>query len=179
MTSTALQDHTYLPDTDDPVAPVFTFLHVHDAALPVRPEPRYFLASSESDDRVELPASVYQVLRQVVEAMQQGVAVTVAPRSQTLTTQEAADLLGVSRPTVIRLIDKGELTAERVGVHRRIQLRDLLAYREARRAAQYAALDAMAVDLDDEDDLDTALKQAREARAAVASRRRAEQGGRS
>ena len=51
---------------------------------------------------------------------------------------------------------------------RRILLRDLLAYREQRRAEQYAALEATAVDLDDEQDLDTALEQLREARRAVA-----------
>lgn len=60
---------------------------------------RYFLAGSSPADRVELPAEVYRVLRQVVEALRQGLAVTVAPLARTLTTQQAADLLGVSQPT--------------------------------------------------------------------------------
>jgi excisionase family DNA binding protein len=172
MTSTSLQDRTYLPDTDDSVASVHDFLRAHERARGTRPEPRYYLAGSEAHDRVELPAGVYQVLLQVVDALRQGVAVTVAPRSQTLTTQEAADLLGVSRPTVIRLIDRGEIPADRIGTHRRLNLRDLLEYREKRRLAQYAALEALSVDLDDEDDLDDALARMREARVAVAERRR-------
>jgi excisionase family DNA binding protein len=117
-------------------------------------------------------AELYRVLRQVVEALWQGFAVTVAPLAQALTTQQAADLLGVSRPTVIKLLDESRIPFERVGTHRRILLRDLLAYREQRRAEQYAALEATAVDLDDEQDLDTALAQLREARRAVAVRRR-------
>jgi excisionase family DNA binding protein len=123
-------------------------------------------------DRVELPAELYRVLRQAVEALWQGFAVTVAPLAQALTTQQAADLLGVSRPTVIKLLDESRIPFERVGTHRRILLRDLLAYREQRRAEQYAALEATAVDLDDEQDLDTALAQLREARRAAAVRRR-------
>jgi excisionase family DNA binding protein len=78
---------------------------------------------------------VHRVLRQVVEAMRQGLAVTVAPQSLVLTTQQAADLLGVSRPTLIKLLDQDRIGYERIGTHRRVQLRDLLAYRDQRRAA--------------------------------------------
>jgi excisionase family DNA binding protein len=82
-------------------------------------------------------------------------------------------LFGVSRPTVIKLLDEDRIPFERVGTHRRILLRDLLVYREQRRAEQYAALEATAVDIDDEQDLDTALEQLREARRTVTARRRA------
>jgi excisionase family DNA binding protein len=108
----------------------------------------------------------------VVQALQQGLAATIAPQTTTLTTQQAAELLGVSRPTVIKLLDKGDVPFERVGTHRRILLRDLLAYRERRRAEQYAALEATAVDLADEEDLETALQQLRVVRHAVARRRK-------
>jgi excisionase family DNA binding protein len=138
------------------------------------PERRHrFLAGSSPGDRVALPAEVYRMLRQVVEALRQGFAVTVAPLAQTLTTQQAADLFGVSRPTVIKLLDEDRIPFERVGTHRRILLRDLLVYREQRRAEQYAALEATAADIDDEQDLDTALEQLQEARRTVTARRRA------
>lgn len=68
-------------------------------------------------------------------ALHAGKAVTIAPQSMTLTTQQAADLLGVSRPTVVRLIKSGELAAERIGNRHRLVLDDVLAYREARPAA--------------------------------------------
>jgi excisionase family DNA binding protein len=173
MSVSAVRQETYLPDAGGQVAQVYDFLEAHKQASRGRPQPRYFLAGSSPGDRVELPAEVYRVLLQVVEALRQGLAVTVAPLAQTLTTQQAADLLGVSRPTVIKLLDEARIPFERVGTHRRILLRDLLIYREQRRAEQYAALEATSVDLDDEQDLDTALEQLREARRTVAARRRA------
>jgi excisionase family DNA binding protein len=172
MGSTALKQDTYLPGDAGEVARVYDFLRAHEAAGRERPEPRYFLAGSEPGDRVELPAEVYRVLHHVVEALRQGVAVTVAPMTQKLTTQQAADLLGVSRPTVVKLLNEKKIPYEQVGTHRRILLRDLLQYREKRRAAQYAALEATAASLGDEEDVDTTLERLREARRAVASRRR-------
>lgn len=77
-----------------------------------------FLSGKDPGDRVEPPVELYQVLRQVVHALRDGFAVTIAPGTQTLTTQQAADLLGVSRPTVVRLLDEGRVPHERVGSHR-------------------------------------------------------------
>ena len=90
---------------------------------------------------VHLPAAVYEVLSQVITAMRAGRAITVAPLAQRLTTQEAADLLGISRPTLIRLLDDGEISFEKPGRHRRIRLDDLLAYRDQRRQERRKALD--------------------------------------
>jgi excisionase family DNA binding protein len=79
-----------------------------------------------------LPAEVFEVLRDVVAAMAQGQAVTVAPVHQRLTTQEAADLLGISRPTLVKLLEDGEIPYEQPGRHRRVLLSDVLAYRKRR-----------------------------------------------
>lgn len=140
------------------------------------PTPRYFLSGADPNDQVEIPAEIHQVLHQVVEAMQQGLAVTVVPQTMVLTTQQAADLLGVSRPTLIKLLDSDQIPYERIGTHRRIQLRDLLAYREQRRAAQYAALEVTSSPIDDEDDAATVLADLREARKVIAQRRREKEG---
>src|SRR5262245_15535787 len=136
MSTATLAQETYLPDSGAQVARVHDFLTAHEAG-----PGRYFLMGSAPEDRVELPAEVYRVLRKVVDALRQGLAVTVAPLTQTLTTQQAADLLGVSRPTVIKLLDEGRIPFERAGTHRRVLLRHLLGYREQRRAEQYAALE--------------------------------------
>lgn len=157
---------TYVSDSAGPVVEIYEMLGRHHG-------PAYYLASSIPGERVELPPTLYQVLHQVVDALRQGLAVTVVPHSQTLTTQQAADLLGVSRPTVIKLLDAGRIPFERVGVHRRVMLHDLMTFRDRRRAEQYAALEATAVDLDDEDDLESTLSELREARRVTAARRRA------
>ncbi len=172
MNADNLRQETYLPDGDGQLGQIYDFLKAHEEAGRGRLEPRYFLAGTAAGDRIELPTEVCRLLRHVIESLQQGFAVSVIPLTQTLTTQQAADLLGVSRPTLIKLLNGGKIPFERAGTHRRILLRDLLTYREERRAAQYAALEATAVDIDDEDALDTVLQELREARRVVARRRR-------
>ncbi|HEX5401719.1 MAG TPA: helix-turn-helix domain-containing protein [Pseudonocardiaceae bacterium] len=172
MNAAVANQVTYLPTDGAPVAEVHDFLRAHEEAGRERPEPRYFLSGAEPGDRVELPVEICQMLRQVVRALQQGLAVTVAPQATTLTTQQAAELLGVSRPTVIKLLDGGLIPFERIGSHRKILLRDLLEYRSRRRADQYAALDATAIDPDGDEDLNVVLGRLRESRRAVAGRRR-------
>lgn len=77
---------------------------------------------------------------------------TIAPVHQRLTTQEAADLLGVSRPTVVKLLEAGEIPFEQPGRHRRVRLADVLAYRERASVERRAVLDRM-VEIADEADL--------------------------
>ena len=99
--------------------------------------------SGPNGEQLVLPAEVWEVLRGVVEAMANGQAVTVAPVHQRLTTQEAADLLGISRPTLVKLLESGEIPFEQPGRHRRVRLVDVLAYRERASDERRAALDRM------------------------------------
>ena len=98
-------------------------------------------------DEVEVPESAYRVLLQAVEELAHGNAVAVVPVHAQLTTQEAADLLGVSRPYLIGLLDQGVLPCTRTaGSHRRLRLSDVLAYKGARDAERRAALDEMSAE---------------------------------
>jgi excisionase family DNA binding protein len=79
---------------------------------------------------IEVPEELQRVLRDVVETLSQGLAITIAPHNTMLTTQEAADLLNISRPTLVRLLSDGEIPYTMRGRHRRILLHDVLGYRE-------------------------------------------------
>ena len=92
---------------------------------------------------IPLPASAYRVLTQVIVAMAEGHPVTVLPLHRELTTQEAADLLNVSRQYLVRLLDAGKLPSHRVGTHRRVRFGDLMAYRARRMAERREALDEL------------------------------------
>mgnify|MGYP000949869884 FL=1 len=150
MARAAVIEETYLPSRGDQLAPVLDFLTAHEAAGRALPEPRYFLAGARPGDQVELPEEVYLALRKIVDAMQSGLAVSVVPQATRLTTQQAADLLNVSRPTVVKLLDEGEIPFEKAGTHRRVILADLLAYRERRPARQYDMLAATRDTLDED-----------------------------
>ncbi|BAH53674.1 helix-turn-helix domain-containing protein [Rhodococcus opacus] len=173
----ALDQHTYLRQAVESVglAEVVGFLEAYERRRGDQVEPRYLLVGE--DDQVELPTEVHAALKQVVGELQAGRAVTVAPRATMLTTQQAADLLGVSRPTVRRLIDVGELLAE-VGTRHRLLLPDVLEYQQ-RRARQYEILAQTVVRIDDEDDPAVVAEQLRAAHKAVAERRRTRSADRS
>ncbi len=96
-------------------------------------------------EQVPLPRPVYEMLRHVVNAMERGASVSVEPLDKQLTTQQAADLLGVSRSTVVRLLEERELPFERFGPsrHRRLRLHDVLAYRGRKRVERRSRLDEL------------------------------------
>jgi excisionase family DNA binding protein len=90
-----------------------------------------------------LPAEVHQVLKAVVDAMAQGLAVSVEPHNTQLSVQEAADLLGMDRPRLVRLLDHGTIPFEHRGRQRVVMLADVIDYQERVRAKRRATLDEM------------------------------------
>jgi excisionase family DNA binding protein len=86
--------------------------------------------------RIDLPSSVHQVLMRVVEKMQEGKAVAVLPLMEELSTQAAADLLGVSRQFFVRECEAHKLPFHHTGTHRRVLLKDLLDYSRRREQAR-------------------------------------------
>jgi excisionase family DNA binding protein len=99
--------------------------------------------------RLDLPAEVLGILRVVVDALSEGLAITIAPHHTVLSTSEAADIVGVSRPTLVRLLESGEIPFEQPGRHRRVRLADVLAYQERARRRRAAGLDQMVADAEE------------------------------
>lgn len=120
-------------------------------------------------EQIPLPMAAYDVLRQVVSAMERGEAVSVEPIDRQLTTQQAASLLGVSRSTLLRLLDEDELPFERLGEsrHRRLRLHDVLAYRDRKRADRRTRLDELTRQADEDGLLDVDADAYREALTAA------------
>lgn len=78
----------------------------------------------------QIPAEVYSLLTHVVNALANNRGVSVVPTNAKLTTQQAADHLGISRPTLVKLLEQGDIPFTKVGRHRRVLLTDLIAYEE-------------------------------------------------
>jgi len=94
--------------------------------------------------QIELPNTVQELLLKILKELQSGKAVSIVAEHQELTTQRAANILGVSRPFLVRLLEDGHIPFHMVGSHRRIYLRDLLAYKHRRDNARHEALDRLA-----------------------------------
>jgi excisionase family DNA binding protein len=97
-------------------------------------------------EHASLPHSLYGLLKDIVRNLEDGRSLVLMPEERQLTTQRAAEFLGMSRPYLIQLLDAGEIEYHLVGKHRRIALRDVLAYAKQRTEARRAALDRMARD---------------------------------
>lgn len=96
-------------------------------------------------ENVTIPEPLYALLKDAVRNLMQGRSLVLIPEEKQLTTQHAGELLGVSRPFLIRLLDAGEMPFSLVGTHRRIKLSDVMDYSK-RKSDRKAALDKMARD---------------------------------
>ncbi|WP_409339927.1 helix-turn-helix domain-containing protein, partial [Nostoc edaphicum] len=83
-------------------------------------------------EQIIIPDSIYQVLLQIVHAMASGKAISIIPQQQELTTQQASELLNVSRPYLIKLLEQGDIHYIKVGSHRRVRFDDLMKYKQQR-----------------------------------------------
>lgn len=134
----ALKERTLLPP-DDPTALAKFVRDLGDIEAPSRAR----LVGPDGAE-IAVPEELYGVVRDVVQALSEGLAITIAPHNTMLTTQEAADLLGISRPTLVRLLTDGEIAYSTRGRHRRVLLRDVLDYRERARHERRETLDEIA-----------------------------------
>ena len=91
-----------------------------------------------------LPRAALDLLTNLLTEMAQGNAVTIVPVHAELTTQEAADMLNVSRPYLIKLLKEGQIPYTMVGSHRRVRLRDVLAYKQDQDKRSHDALEKLA-----------------------------------
>jgi excisionase family DNA binding protein len=101
---------------------------------------------TSAGERIELPNTVLEVLRKVVGFMSHGQAITLVPDNQVVTTQRAADILGMSRPFFVKLLETGVMAHHRVGNQRRVYLRDVLKFAKKRDEERLTSLDLLSRD---------------------------------
>jgi len=113
------------------------------AAAVTAPDDDAPIALRTADGEIDLPPAARAAVRRLLTELAAGTSVHLLTDQTELTTQEAADLLGISRTYVVRLIDSGKLPAHLVGTHRRLRAADVIAYM-ARRDARLAGVAAIA-----------------------------------
>lgn len=134
----ALKNHTVLPPGADD--------HELLLALQELLAGQEDVSISTPDGPVLLSESVRLVLADAVSTLARGQAVTIEPQQTILTTQEAAERLGISRPTLVRLLEQGKIPYTTPGRHRRVDLADVLAFQERERERRGRVLQEMALE---------------------------------
>ena len=104
---------------------------------------RIRLLDDDEAETVSVPASAVRLFLHLLTEMSQGNAVTLMPTHAELTTQQAADLLNVSRPYVVKLLDEGRIPSRAVGKYRRVRFNDLMAYKRKDDEARAKILDQL------------------------------------
>ncbi len=133
------QAPVFLPASQKPALQALSQL-IQSIALDKRPRCEVVDAHGK---RAPVPLVVLTFLADAVELLSRGDAVTVVPTRSELTTQQAADLLNVSRQYLVRLLDEGRLPVTKTGSHRRVRLDDLLRFKSRRDDERRAKLDEL------------------------------------
>jgi len=105
---------------------------------------------AEQDQPLELPAGAVSLLMNILEAMAAGQGVSIIPENAELTTVQAANVLNVSRPYLIKLLAEGAIPHRKVGKHRRILMEDVMTYKRRTDQAREAVLDQLALEAQEE-----------------------------
>lgn len=108
------------------------------------------VTDSEQAAPIELPAGAVTLLMDILEAMAAGRGVTIIPENAELTTVQAAEVLNVSRPFLIKLLEQEKIPCRKVGKHRRILMEDVMAYKTAIDKEREAILDQLVAEAQDE-----------------------------
>tara|TARA_R100001143_G_C3360981_1_gene135625 strand:- start:4879 stop:5331 length:453 start_codon:yes stop_codon:yes gene_type:complete len=103
------------------------------------------------ESRIKIPGRALEHLQEILQTMAEGKIVSLIDYEEVLTTQEAADILNISRPYLVKLLESGEIPFTKVGKHRRVRIKDLYAFKEERqkkRKQKMKELTKQAQDLD-------------------------------
>lgn len=133
-----------LPSEDDAILAKETSRVLASRLRKNRPMRLRILDDASREETLKLPASSVRLLLRILEETARGNAVTLVPVHAELTTQEAADMLNISRPSLIQLLDEGKIEFRRVGTHRRVRFEALMQFKREADTQRRAALDALA-----------------------------------
>ena len=122
-----------------------------DELSAVLTEPGHVALVDGGGQRVELPTPLFNHLMHIVRLMHQKRPIVMVPEDEELTTQAAADFLGVSRQHLVDLLEDGEIPFHKAGTHRRVYFRDVLKYQKERDRNRRTALDRLSQDVEDAD----------------------------
>lgn len=106
----------------------------------------------ESEEKIRIPISALRLLADILKQISQGNPISIVPIATEMTTQAAAELLGCSRPHVVRLLEEGKIPFTKVGKHRRIKYEDIVRFKKDMKSKQRKRIQKL-MELDEESGL--------------------------
>ncbi len=94
----------------------------------------------ETTDKIRIPLKALKLLAKILKVTSQGKPISIVPIATEMTTQAAADLLGCSRPHLVKLLEEGKIEYTKIGKHRRVKFEDVIAYKKRMKAKQQELL---------------------------------------
>lgn len=94
----------------------------------------------ETKEKLQIPSRELELLNEILKAMSQGKPISIVPVATEVTTQKAAEILGCSRPHLVKLLENGELDFIKIGKHRRIKFEDVINFKQKMKAEQKSRL---------------------------------------
>jgi len=94
----------------------------------------------ETQEKIRIPLNALKLLAKILKVTSQGKPISIVPIATEMTTQAAADLLGCSRPHLVKLLEEGEIEYTKIGKHRRVKFEDVMAYKKRMKAKQQELL---------------------------------------
>ncbi|WP_446831232.1 helix-turn-helix domain-containing protein [Candidatus Foliamicus sp.] len=140
-----MQTHSILPSKADAEIAQESSERLR-ALLGADPAPSLLVSDAHGDEAIKLPASAGDMLLEALEGIASGSSVAVIRKDTKLTTQQAADLLNVSRPFLVKLLESGTIPFHKVGTHRRVHSDAIMRYKNTTDAGRRRALDKLAAD---------------------------------
>ncbi|MEN7550553.1 helix-turn-helix domain-containing protein [Rapidithrix thailandica] len=102
------------------------------------------ISIQETNEQITIPQKALSLLAVILANMAEGKSITIIPSNSEVSTQQAADMLNVSRPHLVKLLETGKIPFKKVGSHRRIQLQDLMKYEQQLKSDRENQLDFLA-----------------------------------
>ncbi len=127
--SLAQHDHFVIPDKKDSQLAIKSSQRLATLPIVKKSITIHITGKNKVEVSTELPSTVFRLLLDILTQLGEGNAVSVIHMQKELSTQDAANILGVSRPYFVRLVEKGEIPFHKVGKHRRVYASDVLDYK--------------------------------------------------
>ncbi|MEZ4688522.1 MAG: helix-turn-helix domain-containing protein [Bacteroidia bacterium] len=144
-------EHISKPTKEEQRAAIASYSAL-EAAIAQLSEKNPEIEIEETGDKIRVPVSALKLLAKILEVTSQGKPISIVPLETEMTTQAAADLIGCSRPHLVKLLESGEIPFTKVGKHRRVKFEEIMAYKKRMKAQQEQLL-IQIMNADEEDGL--------------------------